>query len=202
MTKSFSNLDVLKGKLEGKRPSLLSIFMGSNKEFIYIDIPYIDYIRGNVFVEDMKENFDDVPYNFNLSYLIYLLYDEFLTQVKLGANHKEVASYLINAYDQYCTVTTQEVRVLKAVSKSSFKFETAAKEQRSQEKQVELQLKMKKSEILRGEIILHDIQEYLGEKKITIEHILIARYLDFINDVKKNGNSLTIQKAILSKFIS
>lgn len=174
-------------------------FVRHNKQELTISIPHISYLRGNVFISDLRDNFPgEVPFSFDIGHLIFLLYDDFLEQIKRGAENKEIAAFLLKGRQQYL-VPTKEKKVMKNVSKNLFTFESEYVEEEQEGEVAELYIRMRESEIMRGEIMIHDIQEHLKGVQLTIEDILVIRYMEFITGVKKNGNSLQVQKAILSK---
>lgn len=195
--RSYSNLNLLSealgfSKTKGKG---LMKYLTAGKRYITVSIPYYDYIRGQVFVDDLHENYgDDLPLTFNINYLIYMLYDDFLTQIKHGAKNEQIASYLTNGYYKYCKKKTNTNRVVKSLN--SYKFESFEKEDNS-DLFAHLTIRMKESEILRAEILIHDLEPYLNKVEILTEDIIAIVYLDFIHTVKAEGNSQTIQKSIL-----
>jgi hypothetical protein len=65
---------------------------------------------------------------------------------------------------------------------------------------VEITLRIKESEIYRGEVFLHDISPFLMSEEITVEEILVILYMDFLQRVKEKGNSIQVMKNILLNF--
>jgi hypothetical protein len=57
---------------------------------------------------------------------------------------------------------------------------------------------MKETEVLRGEILLNDLDPYLEGIELSIEDVISIVYLDFIESIKKEGNSIKVQKSILA----
>ena len=88
----------------------------------------------------------------------------------------------------------QQKRVLKQVKPNLFSFiqreeemEVTSEEQKEQ--QAEITLKMKESEIYRGEIFFYDISPYLMNEEITVENLLVILFMDFLQRIKEKGNS-------------
>ncbi|MGW8428890.1 hypothetical protein ACWGJQ_26165 [Peribacillus simplex] len=77
----------------------------------------------------------------------------------------------------------------------SFKIEVT-----SEEKRAEITLRIKESEIYRGEIFLHDISPYLMDEELTVEDLLVILFMDFLKRIKEKGNSSQAMKAILWNF--
>ncbi|MCM3570639.1 hypothetical protein [Neobacillus mesonae] len=203
MKKSYSRLNLLQRKLQGLSPSKgLFDYIFGNRRYLKIIIGYYDYIRGEVFIDDMFDMYEDVPHGFNLAVLIHLLYKDFLNQIKKGNINKQVAGFLMSKKEQYMGEVKVEKRVMKALSDHLFTFETIEKEvieeDFEKEKKAHITIQMKETEILRGEIFLHDLSPYLNDQHITIEDLLTILYLDFIAQVKEEGNSVKVQKNILS----
>lgn len=203
LKKSYSRLNLLQRKLQGLSPSKgLFDYIFGNRRYLKIIIGYYDYIRGEVFIDDMFDMYEDVPHGFNLAVLIHLLYKDFLNQIKKGNINKQVAGFLMSKKEQYMGEVKVEKRVMKALSDHLFTFETIEKEvieeDFEKEKKAHITIQMKETEILRGEIFLHDLSPYLNDQHITIEDLLTILYLDFIAQVKEEGNSVKVQKNILS----
>ncbi|WP_338472732.1 hypothetical protein R4Z10_08380 [Niallia sp. XMNu-256] len=87
MRKSFSHLNILQKRLSGieEAKGFFKSLFGSYK-YLEINLPYYDYIRATIFVQDLRDNFgEEVPYQFNEAVLLWILYDDFLNQIKKGA---------------------------------------------------------------------------------------------------------------------
>lgn len=201
MKKSYSKLNILGDRLAGKGYKGIIDYFATNKQNVLISIAYYDYLRGKIFIDDMKENFSDVPFHFNVSTLVFLLYTDFMSQVKKGAaEHKDIANFLLTGKKMHFHKKQKETRIMKNIGKNLFAFETEFEDEENEDEYqfADLHIKFRQSEILRGEILLHDLEEYLNGVTISFEDILIIRYLNFISEVKEKGNSINIQKAILN----
>ncbi|MGF6947751.1 hypothetical protein QF028_000244 [Neobacillus sp. B4I6] len=202
MKKSYSKLNLLQKKLQGlSSPKGFFDYILGNRKYLTIVTGYYDYIRGEVFIDDMFDIFDDVPRGFDLAVLIHLLYKDFLTQIKKGNVNKQVAGFLLSGKARYLGEKKAERRVMKALTEHVFTFESIEEEiieESDKEKKAYITIQMKESEILRGEIFLHDLTPYLNNQHVTIEDLLTILYLEFINQIKEQGNSDKIQKNILS----
>lgn len=202
MKKSYSNLNLLQQKLTGASSSKgFFEYIFHNRKYLTLVIGYYDYLRGKVFIEDMLDLYEDVPLGFDLAVLIHLLYRDFITQIKKGTEFKQVAGFLLSGKADYLGKKRTEKRVMKALTEHVFSYESTEEEiietKPEKEKKAHLTIRIKESEILRGEIFLHDLSPYLKEEHITIEDLLTILYSDFINQIKKHGNSEKVQKNIL-----
>lgn len=92
-------------------------------------MPYYDYIRGKIFIEDLRDNFGEkVPYHFDIAVLLHMLYDDFLAKIKKGAKNEEIARYLIRGKEKHF-IKKKQKRVMKALTKHVFEFETVEEEE-------------------------------------------------------------------------
>lgn len=178
-------------------------YFSNNKKVVELTISYYDYIRGNIFIDDTREAYQDVPYMFNVSALIYILYDDFMSEIKKGTSHKDIATYLLQGKKRHLEKIRKEKRIMKQVSKNLLSFESEYEEEPVEEdKIVDISIKMRQAEILRGEILLHDLEMYMNGVEITFEEMLQIIYLNFIVEVKEKGNTQQVQKALISKLNS
>jgi hypothetical protein len=208
LKKSYSSLNLLQEKLAGfTEPKGFFGFLFSNRKYLTITLPYYEFLRGKIFLEDLRDNFvEETPPPFGLDDLIYLLYNDLLTQIKRGvASPEQIAQYLLTGVNRYFLVPTIEKRIMKPITQTSFEFEIIEEEdievQQEKGKTAYITIRMKESEILRAEVLLHDLEPYL-EGKVSIEQVIAITYLDFIEKVKSGGNSLTVQRAILNRLKS
>ncbi|RHW36005.1 hypothetical protein D1B31_18120 [Neobacillus notoginsengisoli] len=203
MKKSYSKWNLLQEQLAGfvDNRGLLKFLM-TNRKYVTVKIPYYDYIRGKVFIEDLRDNFkDEVPIQFDFSLLLYMLYDDFLNQIKRGAKNQQIADYLIAGTKSYFQKKKKKKRVMKPISKTLIEFETIEEEEYDEEEgqTAFLDLRMKESEILRAEVLIHDLQPYFkGQIEVSIEDVITIVYLDFIQNIKKEGNSIKVQQSIIA----
>jgi hypothetical protein len=207
LKKSYSKQNILQKSLAGFEYKGFFDYLINNKKVITITLPYYDYLRGKVFIDDLKDAYEtEVPYHFTIVSLINLLYDDLLSQVKRGAIHKDIAQFLIRGKEQYFNIQKREKRVLKALTDRVFEFESVIDEEeispKNKGKDAYIEIKMRESEILRGEVLLHDLEPYLNGISVQFEELLVIRFLDFINEIKKDGNSVKIQQSIINRLSS
>lgn len=165
-------------------------------------MPYYDYIRAKIFIQDLRDNYkEEIPYQFDIAVLLHMLYDDFLTQVKKGAKNEQIANYLLAGKRRYFQKKPQQKRVMKPISKYVFEFETIEEEEdvmTQEDKTAYIELRMRESEVLRGEVLAHDLLSFTNGEEIPVEEMITIVYLDFIQNIKSEGNSLKVQKSILS----
>ena len=204
LKKSYSEFNILQNKLTEsfREKGMLEHFFSSRK-YLTITLPYYQYLRGLIFIDDLRDNYpDEVPFNFNMAYLLHMLYKDFMRQVKKGVNNEEVANYLKESMAKYFPVKMVEQRVFKKVSSTLFQFETVEDVEKDTELEDErtahLDIRMRDKVILRGEVLLHDLSPYLGGLRVSVEHLIAIIFLDFIKSVQANGNSSAVQGAIVA----
>ena len=202
MIKSYSRLNILQQRLTGQARGLIHYFFAS-KQYVTIEVPYYDYLRGRVFINDLYDNFGEEIYvNFDISSLIHVLYTDFLTQIKKDAKNKEVANYLVMNKEKFMTPEATQKRIMKKVAKNLFSFDTVEEYEEETEssgdKKAFLTFRARESDILRGEVLLHDLSPYLNGIEITVEELIAILYLDFLDNIKTDGNSRKTQLSILA----
>lgn len=203
LNKSLSSYNVLRDRLAGKPVEANFFkFIFQNRKYLTLCIDYYDYLRGKIFIEDLIDSHEDVPHQFDLAVLIYLLYKDFLNQVKQGVEHKQIADFLLSSKKKYSKQEKVEKRVLKPISKHVFNMETyeepiETNPDQEADKKAYLDIRIRESELLRAEVLLHDISEHLKGQSLSVEDLLTFLYLDFINLIKSKGNTTHIQKNIL-----
>lgn len=110
MLKSFSRLNLLsKGYISPLRKGL-SQFFHLDISILTLSIPYYDYLRGLVFIDDVKRVFEDeTPTTFDLAALISLLHDDFIYHTQKGVrNHQQTASFLLHMKETYLPTVTKK----------------------------------------------------------------------------------------------
>ncbi len=89
---------------------------------------------------------------------------------------------------------------MQAVNERLFTFETVEEEveEEVKEKTAYLEMRIRESEILRGEVLLHDVEPFMEGTNVAIEQLISLVYLNFIEGIKAEGNSPSIQKSIIA----
>lgn len=202
MKRSYSGLNILQEKIFGfTEPKGFIRHLFSNRKYITVVIPYYDYLRGKVFIDDLRDNFEDeIPLDLDIAFLLYMLYDDFLTQIKKGAKTEQIAAYLIDGKRKHFYKKVKQKRIMKPLTTHVFEFETIEEgyTEDDDEKKAYLAIRMRESEILRGEVLIHDLDIHLKGTDLSVEELIAIVYLDFIENVKKEGNSVKVQQSIVA----
>jgi len=202
LKRSYSGLNILQEKIFGfTEPKGFIRHLFSNRKYITVVIPYYDYLRGKVFIDDLRDNFEDeIPLDLDIAFLLYMLYDDFLTQIKKGAKTEQIAAYLIDGKRKHFYKKVKQKRIMKPLTTHVFEFETIEEgyTEDDDEKKAYLAIRMRESEILRGEVLIHDLDIHLKGTDLSVEELIAIVYLDFIENVKKEGNSVKVQQSIVA----
>lgn len=178
----------------------------SSKKYITVKLPYYDYLRGQVFIQDLQDNYPEAITTYvDIGTLIELLYTDFLNQIKRGVKNEDVAIYLKQSMKKYFPVKLVEKRVFKQVNNHLFQYEDLEEddeiEEADEEKFAYIEIRSPEKMILRGEILLYDLTPYLGGTSISVEHLIAIIYLDFIKRVQEHGNSVAVQQTLIKKIM-
>lgn len=205
LKKSYSQWNLLQDKIQGygQKKGFFDFIFTTQSRYLELSFPYYDFLRGEVFVQDFNDLFeDDSPIMLTVEHLISLLYDDFLTQIKKGTEFESMARFLAACKEKYLEKPQVTERVLKQIQTNLFSFENVEREipvKPKKEKIAYVTIRLKSSFILRGEIFLHDLAPYLGDQDIVIEELFAILFLDFLDKIKQKGNSMSVMKAILLK---
>jgi hypothetical protein len=149
-----------------------------------MNVPLNFYFRTEVFCEDIEE-LGEV--SFNQNDLLNMLYNDFLLYAKKYPEPHKLLR-LLSSIDE----EANKERGLIQEGTSVFKTVYKDKEQKMQE----LQIRMKRKEALRGEILLADMNEVYPNHGYTLERVFEILYCDFIDKFRKGNNSEAINNIL------
>lgn len=217
MMKSFSKFNLIKSKLNEGKKSLLDIILEPKFKYVDIEIPHYDYLRGNVLLSDLEMVEEDCP-NIDIGQLINLLYIQFLHRIRKGSGVDEqgrkkildlniLGQQIASKMEHYqildSPVTRKKQRKLAPASPNLFtlqEFEVVENRTIQREQVAIVTVRMKISELYRGEILLNDIYNINNEYEIQLEQLIAMLYIDFITIIKQEGNTEAILKNIIDAF--
>jgi hypothetical protein len=211
--RSFSKLQLLKSKFQEESKSFWQVLKEPNYRYLEIELPYYDYLRGNVLISDMQNVLEDCP-GIDIGKLIALLYLQFLYQVRKGAttvNNKkqgldlETLGYKLVSIKNDCIAPKliEKVRKeeFKQVSPNTWAFEEHDEEieqtKKNKPKYACPVIRMKAEDIYRGEILLNDLSQINEDIDFSVEELLAMLYIDFIKRIKQEGNDEKVLKSIV-----
>jgi hypothetical protein len=211
--RSFSKLQLLKNKFQEETKTLWQVLKEPSYRDLELELPYYDYLRGNVLISDMQNVLENCP-GIDIGKLIALLYLQFLYQVRKGSttvNNKkqgldlETLGYKLISIKNDCIAPKliEKVRKeeFKQVSPNTWAFEEH-EEEIEQPKKNKPQyacpvIRMKAEDIYRGEILLNDLSEINEDIDFNVEELMAMLYIDFIKRIKQEGNDEKVLKSIV-----
>lgn len=218
MVRSFSKLELLKNKFHEETKSFWQLLSEPKYKYIEVVIPYYDYLRGNVLLADMRSVVENCP-GIDLAKLIYLLYLQFLYQVRKGVtavNNKKQGldlstlgyklSSLKNEYITPKLVEKVKIEEFNQISPTTWILEEQEQEEEVKDtrndkpKNAYLTIRIKTSEIYRGEVLLYDLHNINEDIDFEVEELMAMLYVDFIKKIKKEGNDERVMKSIVAAY--
>lgn len=196
---------------------IVHAFVDTEQERLELKLKYVDILRGEAFVNDLRDTYIDVypeANKFELIDLITLLYVDFVNQIKNGTySHQDAATFLVNGKRKYLDsikkprLTRKKVQ---QVSLYSYILEDIEEEETEDDLDQEisagdvvyLEIVFNTRENNRCKVFLYDIEPYLEGESLNVQDIIAIRYLNFIEQVRLEGNNSKVMKAILKNFIN
>ncbi|EJW14323.1 hypothetical protein PAV_14c00160 [Paenibacillus alvei DSM 29] len=142
----------------------------------------IDYLRAEVFLEDIVSVAGDDSIYLTIPELVCLLYEDFLFEIR---NSFDVESIIIN-------LSNKRLEHFRKVDSNNIKLRC---------KWVSYSISMKRPLALRGEVFLHDLAMSSGEFEMSLDELLSILFMDFMAEVRK-GNQRGLIKKIISRMES
>lgn len=142
----------------------------------------IDFLRAEVFLDDLVAVSGEDVAALTLPVLICLLYEDFLQEVRntfdVEAMLQRLNEKRIQHFRKGCEADFDNIRM--------------------RSKWISYPLVMKRSLALRGEVFLHDLAMHSGSFEMTIDELLSILFMDFMGEVRK-GNQRKLMKLIISR---
>jgi len=204
---------------EGVVNKLFDAFVETDKEKLELKMRYVDILRGEAFVNDLRDTYiDKYPEasQFELIDLITMLYIDFINQIKKGNySHQEAAAILVNGKKKYIDSLKKNLltrKKVQQVSPYSFIFEEIEEEDEDIDNDLDsdfsagdvvyLEVVFNTRENNRCKVFLYDIEPYLEGKLINVQDVVAIQYLNFIEQVRLEGNNTKVMKNILKNFLN
>lgn len=216
--RSLSKLELLKSKFQDEAKSFWQILKKPNYKYIEVVIPYYDYLRGNVLLSDMRRVMEDCP-GIDLAKLIYLLYLQFLSQVRRGitnVNNKKqgidltTLGYKLSSLKNECISPrlTEKIRIeeFNQITPNTWVLEEKEEDKeivnnrKDKPQKAYLTIRMKTEEIYRGEVLLYDLYNLNEEIDFSVEELMAMLYIDFIKKIKQEGNDERVMTSIVAAY--
>lgn len=189
-----NSLGIFSNSAINKKNGFLSRLMEPRYKCLRVEVPYYDFLRGQVFLSDIRDIVNK-DLSLDIEDFMTLLYLQFLYQVKrgdhdlkhfgMGLQHK-IDLYLLNRKNELTEVKSNEWML------KPLEFES------EKEKVAECEIRIKNTEYLRGEVLLNDIEEILEGFSCSVDQIVSILYQDFMTKIKREGNSENAMKQVVS----
>ncbi|MEH6908242.1 hypothetical protein [Neobacillus drentensis] len=188
--RKYSRLDLINNAVIDHTGGLLNRLFESKYARLNIHVPLYDLKRAKVFVgtinEIIKDEIDDI---YTVEELINLLFLDFLRQIDRGMNFDTLAKWISSVKQDennselsinYYLEEKDELNIEDL--KQHFKRKNTKKEESAY-----ISVKIEKQYVLRGEVLLHDLQELYPALQLNVEEFLTLRFKDIMSQIK-SGN--------------
>ena len=151
-----------------------------------IEVPVNLYLRTEVFCDDVMELSEMI---FDQGDLIYLLFNDFMLFAKKNPNPIAIFKLLTSLERE-----SGKDAILEQQEGNLFKL---THQQKQQQMKI-LEFKFRRKHVLRGEILLADLEEVQPKHGFTLEKVLSLLYCDFVDKFRKGNNSEVINTIVSS----
>lgn len=172
-----------------KLEKLSPVSFRRNKKYVELDIKAeeVDFLRAEVFIDDINQLTDGQFNRFSIEDLVLLLYMDFLAQIRDNIDTLNIGQTLQVKYTEYYPAQKQ----YRALQEQETSFST-------RKRWMKLNIRIKRSAALRGEVFIHDVRLLLPGFILTLDDILSVLYIDFIHELRK-GNQRKVIEMILQR---
>ncbi|OBZ15920.1 hypothetical protein A8L34_28145 [Bacillus sp. FJAT-27264] len=175
-------------QLIGNSSIFTSIFRKKSIE-IRITLDWYQYLRAEAFIEDILE-LAGANIGFTITDLVGLLFEDFLYQVRSGVDLKLLGQKLIEKRNLLEAKRSTEDLMQVDVNHWSLRSRP------NDISEVEIRIRYARKSVLRGEILLQDIDQIFRTKIITFEELNIILLNDFVDEIKKGNQAAAIKKIL------
>ncbi len=187
-------LDEMLDETEEPKKGFLSWFSSrikSHRRLFKIEIPKYYYHRGEMYAKFLDHELLDqgveLDYQFGLSQLIYVIYDDYLRLIQRGANMHSFAKHLIKQ-KRVVMQGTQNVRDWE--QSSHYQYNAIERQRISPalspyltDHTVTAGVMMEEDDIRDGEMIVRDIKRQYEEFNLILEEMIQIRYVEIMDSV-------------------
>lgn len=165
-----------------------------------IRIEWYAYLRADTFIQDLSE-LAGRELNFDVFHLIALLYDDFLRQIRLGVDLKELHKRIGEKKSRIESAKTKVVEEFVQVSENHWSL--IKRQVMVKQRVVGFDLRIARKSALRGEVFLYDLCRAVDEKEplLSLEELITILLLDFVAEIQ-NGNQTAVMKRIIQSLNS
>jgi len=197
--KPLSKLNLISGRLQeitAPQKGIFATLFGTvnkvPKVDLRIQIPQYEFLRAEMFVEDLME-LCDYEISLQVDELIAILFKDFLTTIARGAIQKQLMVKLMEKREtyfrptetvkEYVNLTPNHLRLSEQVVSKKVKW-------------VVLQLEVTRKTALRGEVFLMDLMQLDPKFQMSLEELISVLFIDFVVQLKAGNDGKMIQNII------
>jgi DNA mismatch repair ATPase MutS len=195
--KKFSRLDLLSNAVMDNAGGLIYRLFESDSTRMNIKTSLYDLKRAQVFVGTVNDILEDeIDFVFTLEKMIGLFYEDFLRQIDRGTTLDQLAKWIRSLQDNEQSDISinhylQEKQELNIDDlKRHFKKKNSRKDE-----DTFISVKIMKRYVLRGEVLLHDLNELHPDIELDVEEFLSLRFKDIMTQIK-NGDYNVLKNII------
>jgi hypothetical protein len=186
--RKFSRLDLLNNAVVGNAGEIINRLFESKYVRLDITVPLYDLKRATVFVGTVNDLIEDETDDlFTVEKFIVLLYEDFLKQIEKGMDLDTLAE----AIDRKLKEQQQpEMKIHHYVESPSREIVLddvrrhlkSKKQNRNQ--MTSISFRILKKYVLRGEVLLHDLNEIYPKFQLDVEDLIALRFRDVMKQIK------------------
>lgn len=148
-------------------------------------VPMDIFVRAQVLCEDIE---DMSNMEFTQADLIDILYMDFLTYVQENPDHQKIFNMLV----QLERSSGKDLGIVRSKEGSIYEVIHEYRDKNMEE----LKVKFRGKFILRGEILLADLEHVFPNHGFMVENVLELLYCDFINNCRQGNNKKAVKNIL------
>jgi hypothetical protein len=178
----------LNNAVVGNNGQVINRLFESKSIRLTISLPVYDLKRAAVFVGTVNELIEDETDKlFTIEQLISILYEDFLRQVEQGMDLDTLAEAIERKMNEFKKAEMKVYHYLSDVQDdlklNDLKRQFKEKKQVHNE-QTYFQFRILKKYVLKGEVILHDLNELYPRIQLSVEELIALRFKDVMKQIK------------------
>ncbi|MFD2614655.1 hypothetical protein [Paenibacillus gansuensis] len=149
----------------------------------------IDFERVEVFIADINKKTRGAFAEFTVEHMIYVLYEDFLVQIRENLNEEKVDEETVTMKD-----TVNGLLRMRNVYFPRKKGETAIRKRWAL-----MEIRLKRETAQRGRVFLYDANTVFPEFEMSLEELLSILFCDFVSQLRR-GNQKDLVRTLIDKF--
>lgn len=193
--KKFNHLSLLQEAINGNHKGILRNLLEPKHITLGLKFPRYHYLRGQVLVDDVNDLIDEHIPTFTFEKLVQLLFEDVLHLAKEKSTldlAKAFRVFLLKKEEREA-ITIKDLHKI-----NEYQFEFRNYKKRKDETFVIHHVSFQRKQLLRGELLIHDMMKALPELSISLPEVIQLRFIDCMDQVEKNNP--TIIRNIIAAF--